>query len=550
MERGTVRDEGPVQNGHGAMKLLEAGLALASELDFDLVLQRIIELAVEITGARYGALGIVGPDDRILEFLTTGISTEQREHIGHLPVGRGILGVLINDKHPIRLANIAEDPRSVGFPANHPPMRTFLGTPVMARGEVFGNLYLTDKQGAIEFTEDDEHALVILAAHAGVAIQNARLYEQATTRERWLTAVRDVTHAILAQTDLDQVLRLAAERARHLAGADLASIVVPYGTEGTSLLVRTAVGENAEALEGHVYPREGSISSEVITNGQPVAVDVSDDDRGPQPMSSLGRMGPALFLPIGSRGSAFGTLCVARGREGRPFPGSVLGSLEAFAGQVAVAIEYDQALRELRRLAIMEDRERIAKELHDGVIQSLFAVGMGLQATATMSGDPELEERIESGVNELDRVIRDLRNYIFGLRPGILADRQLDQALRQLVEEFQSRTGVLSIVDVDTRTASELASRAADIIQFVREALSNVGRHAKATSARISLIPRAGQALLQIDDDGGGFDLGAAARRGGNGLRNLADRATALGGELTIESSAESGTTVRVEVPL
>jgi signal transduction histidine kinase len=522
MERGTVRDEGPVHNDQGARKLLEAGLALASELDFDLVLQRIIELAVEITGARYAALGIMGPDDRIVEFLTTGISAEQRAHIGHLPVGEGILGALIGDQRPLRLANISEDPRSVGFPANHPPMRT----------------------------EDDERALVILAAHAGVAIQNARLYEQATTRERWLAAVRDVTHAILEQINLDDVLRLAAERARELAKADFASIAVPYGVEGSSLLIRTAVGHDAESLEGHVYPREGSISGEVIASGKPVATDVSRDERESQPIDTLGHMGPALFLPIGSRASAFGTLCVARGRDGQPFPGSVLGSLEAFAGQVAVAIEYDQALRELRRLAIMEDRERIAKELHDGVIQSLFAVGMGLQATATMSGDPDLEERIETAVNELDRVIRDLRNYIFGLRPGILADRQLDQALRQLVEEFAGRTGVLSIVDVDTRTASELASSAADIIQFVREALSNVGRHAQATSARISLIPRGGRALLQIDDDGRGFDQNAASRRGGNGLRNLADRAAALGGELTIESSAEAGTTVRVDVPI
>ena len=267
-------------------------------------------------------------------------------------------------------------------------------------------------------------------------------------------------------------------------------------------------------------------------------------------MSSLGRMGPALFLPIGSRGSAFGTLCVARGREGRPFPGSVLGSLEAFAGQVAVAIEYDQALRELRRLAIMEDRERIAKELHDGVIQSLFAVGMGLQATATMSGDAELEERIESGVNEFDRVIRDLRNYIFGLRPGILADRQLDQALRRARRGVPEPHG--GALDRRRGHPDGLRARLAGRRHHPVRPGGPVERRppCQGDLRRISLIPRAGQALLQIDDDGGGFDLGAAARRGGNGLRNLADRATALGGELTIESSAESGTTVRVEVPL
>jgi signal transduction histidine kinase len=366
-------------------KLLEAGLALASELSFEAVLQRIVDLAAEVTRARYGALGVLGPGDEIVQFVTTGITEEQRRALGHHPTGGGILGVLIRDARPLRIRDIAADPRSVGFPPNHPPMRSFLGAPVKARGVVFGNIYLTEKLGAEEFDAEDEAALVVLAAQAGVAVENAHLNEEA---------------------------------------------------------------------------RESA-----------------------------------------------------------------------------------------RRLAVMEDRERIAKELHDGVIQSLFAVGMGLQAAATLTEDPQMEERLEGAVGEVDHVIRDLRNYIFGLRPGILADRQLDQALRQLAEDFQERTGVTTVVQIEAEVAAELASRAGDVIQLAREALSNVGRHAQAATCRLSLYRRNRLALLEIDDDGRGFDETEVDGRG-QGLRNLEGRARSLGGELNIESSPEDGTTVRVAIPL
>jgi signal transduction histidine kinase len=366
--------------------LLEAGMALASELSLEKILQRIVELATEVTGARYGALGVLGPDERISQFITVGITEEQRRAIGDLPVGHGILGVLIGDAQPLRLQNIADHPRSVGFPPNHPPMHSFLGAPVKARGKVFGNIYLTEKQGAREFALEDEEALVILATQAGIAIENARLYEEAQQRER--------------------------------------------------------------------------------------------------------------------------------------------------------------------RLGVMEDRERIAKELHDGVIQSLFAVGMGLQATGTLSGDPEMERRIEGAVNEIDRVIRDLRNYIFGLRPGILADRQLDRAIHELAAEFEQRTGVTTVVEVDARVAAELSARATDLVQLAREALSNVGRHAQAATCRIALTRSDdGAAFLVIDDDGLGFDPARALGKG-QGLRNLDERAISLGGRLDVRSTSGRGTTVSVTIPL
>jgi signal transduction histidine kinase len=255
-----------------------------------------------------------------------------------------------------------------------------------------------------------------------------------------------------------------------------------------------------------------------------------------------------VFVPLTSAGHAFGTLAAANPKGGRGFSAEDVELLETFGGQAALALAYSGARAELERLMVLEDRERIAKELHDGVIQSLFSVGMGLQGTALMSGDEELAERIEGAVGELDRVIRDLRNYIFGLRPGILADRQLDQALRQLGEEFQQRSGVVTVVDVDSTVAAELSNRAGDLVQLVRESLSNVGRHANASTVRVSLFRRGDRGIVEIDDDGEGFDPGKAKR--GEGLTNLEERAEALGGRATIESVPAQGTTVRLELPL
>jgi signal transduction histidine kinase len=368
--------------------LIEAGLALAAELELDAVLQRIVGLAVDLTDARYGALGVLTEDGQSIErFITEGVSPEIRDALGDPPVGHGILGLLITERRPMRIPDIALDPRSHGFPPNHPPMHSFLGAPVLARGRVFGNLYLTEKKGDDRFSEDDEAALVVLATQAGVAIENARL---------------------LAETQRAQL--------------------------------------------------------------------------------------------------------------------------------------------ELRRLEVLEERERIAKELHDGVIQSLFAVGIGLQGTAALARDADLSHRIEGAVEEIDRAIRDLRNYIFGLRPGILADRQLDQALTQLAREFQGRTEVLTIVDVDAGVAAELASRAADIVQMTREALSNIGRHAQATSCRVTLRRAEAGAELEIDDDGIGFD--PETPRSGMGLTNLEDRVRSLHGSLAIQTVAGEGTTLRAFLPL
>jgi signal transduction histidine kinase len=531
--------------------LIEAGLALASRLSLPDVLQRIVELAVRITEARYGALGVLGADGRISEFHTTGITSEQRAAIGHIPVGRGILGALIDDARPLRLHDIKEDPRSVGFPPNHPPMQPFLGVPVEARGRVFGNLYLTREPGEQDFSAQDERALVVLASQAGVAVENARLHEEAQKRERRLEAVGDIATAILARTAPEAVLELVARWARELVGAAVATLAVP-ATEPRMLVLNVADGEHAEELRGLVFPRDESISGEVIASGEPmILVDASADERTYQPMVKLGEMGPSMFVPLILRGSAFGTIAVANPPGGPQFGEEDLALVRAFAAQAAVAIEYGRAQQELRRLAVMEDRERIAKELHDGVIQSLFAVGLGLQASGVMSEDREAKQRDQAAVAELDRVIRDLRNYIFGLRPGILADRRLDQALRALAEDFQHKSGVVTVVDINTKVAARLGPVAGEVVQLVREALSNVGRHAGAATCRVSLraVEAGASALLEIDDDGTGFDV-AAAEGAGQGLGNLQARAVTLGGELEIESVEGQGATVRLRMPL
>jgi two-component system, NarL family, sensor histidine kinase DevS len=527
-------------------RLLETGLALAAELSLPAALQRIVDLAAALTGARYGALGVLGRDGYISEFVTTGVTAEERTAIGHIPVGRGILGVLIEDATPLRLHDIAQDPRSVGFPPNHPPMRSFLGAPVTARGRVYGNLYLTEKRGGADFDAEDERALVLLAAQAGVAIENAQLYEAAQDRAQRLEAIRAITTAILAGTKTEGLLALVVRHARELAGADLATLALPSGAG--QLEVAAADGLLAEELLGTVFPAQGSVTGEVMRTGKPmVLADASADERVIQPIVRAG-VGPAVFIPLAVRGNILGTLTVANAKGGPLLREAAIPLLELFAEQAAVAIEYGRLQRELRRLALLEDRERIAKELHDGAIQALFAVGMGLQGAAALAGSEELRGRLQDAVEEVDRVIRDLRNYIFGLRPGILADRQLDQALQGLCEEFQERTGVVTIAEIDPQVAAELASRAGDAVQLAREALSNVSRHAEAATCRVSLYRAEGGWVLEVDDDGRGFDP-AAATGTGQGLRNLRERAERLGGRTQLDSTPGLGTSVRVIIP-
>ena len=533
-------------SGSRAERLLDTGLALAAELSLPALLQRIVDLAVDLTDARFGALGVLSSDgDSLGDFVTSGMTQSERSAIGELPHGRGILGVLIREPSLLRIHDIAQDPRSSGFPPNHPAMGSFLGAPIRAHGRVFGNIYLTDKRSAPEFTDDDEAAVLVLATQAGVAIANAQLYTELQRRERWLESVREVATTLLAGDTAGSALQLVAQHARELGQADMATISVP---EGQGLRIIVAAGAGAGDLLDVEVPLAGSLSAEVIRSEQTMVVADASHSTLIQPMVSIAGVGPMILVPLALRTSAAGVLAVGR-VAGRPgFGSSDIPLLESFAEQASLALEYARAVSEISRLGMIEDRERIARDLHDGVIQSLFAVGIGLQGTAAVVGDARLADRIQQFVTEIDRVIGDVRSYIFGLRPSVLSGGNLANTLEQLAHEFEERSGVTVIVEIDVSLEEVLSSSAAQIVHVVREALSNVGRHAGATTCRVSIRRDGSSAVVEIDDDGRGFDTALATR--GMGMGNLAERAETIGGTLEIDSQPGSGTTVRVRIPL
>ncbi len=528
-------------------ELVEAGLALTSQLSLPLVLERIVELACRLTGAQYGALGVLGPGGTITDFITHGLSKAQRHRIGALPVGRGILGCLLAEARPLRLVEIASDPRSVGFPPHHPPMTSFLGAPVRARGQLFGNIYLTNKRGDVGFSDEDERALVVLASQAGLAIANATLYEEAVSRERWLSAAQAITNASLAGASIKEVLSLVVGRAGELMGGWGAAVAMPGPEDGGRLRTFVISGPGDLQLTKVLESSEGAAPT-VLRTGRPMVTALPPrrprgGSKGPAPHPS-----PLVLASIAGPRGGLGVLGVI-GRPGQPPPPpEAVRKVQSFAAQAAMALEYEQTQQEHRRLLLLDERERIAKELHDGVIQSLFAVGMGLQALVPGAHDPEIERRIELAASELDQVIGDLRAYIFALRPGILGVHQLGEALHRLALEFEARSGVGTKVEIDDQVARQLADHAPDLVQLTREALSNVGRHAGAHSCWIRLVAVRAGALLAVRDDGAGFAF--PPRSGGQGLRNMQERVVRLGGHMTVRSQLGSGTRLRMVIPL
>jgi signal transduction histidine kinase len=531
--------------------LLKAGLEISAALELPRVLQRIVDLAAQLTGARYAALGVVEPLGGITEFVTTGLSPKERDAIGRIPVGKGILGLLIKEPRLLRLKDLHQHPRSVGFPANHPPMISFLGAPVLARGTVFGNIYITEKKGG-DFTADDEESLLVLATQAGVAIENSRLYEQARTQARRLTALREITEVILeGETEVEPLLQLIASTARELVGAHVAAIATYAGDGKEELVIRVADGAYASDLVAMSVPLQDSLSGAVLKTGKSVITEDAGADRGAyRPMIEVGHMGPAAFVPLVRSGAPFGTLTVARTPGATTFAPEQVELVETFAVQASLAMEYSRLQRELRRLAVLDERERIATELHDGVIQGLFGMGLNLQATALMISDATIQGRIEDVITQLDGSIRDLRNYIFGLRPGALADRQLQQTLKDMAREFEDAAQIRVDLAIDEAVAAELAGRASEVVQLVREAMSNVRRHSGASRAWLSLRRKGQAAVLQIRDNGGGFDTGAAVGDSHHGLRNLRRRVSTIGGSLEMSSTVGKGTTVRAVIPI
>lgn len=521
--------------------MLQAGLQLLAEHSTPDVLQKIVELAAELTGAKYAALGVIDSHGHISDFLTTGLSDEERARIGALPEGHGLLGALIEDPEPVRIPDISRDLRSYGFPPNHPPMRTFLGVPVRARGEVFGNIYVTEKQDGAEFTRLDQETLVLLAAQAGAAIENARLFETNELRQRRLEIAGEIAAATL-EMEVNEVLALVAARAREMISAELVTVAV-LEPDRKSLLIVAADGSGAEALEQMRIEAAGSLVGRVAWSGEPVIVDAAPAAPEGSLSGAGGSGGPAMVLPLAAGGQVFGALCAGRYARARPFTADDLVVIKSVATQAAVALEFGRTQEQLRRLAVLEDRERIARDLHDGAIQALFVVGMNLQAAAVLAGSQDMARRLDTAVDDLDRVILELRNYIFGLRTGS-AGPSLEQGILRLASEFEERTEVVTVVEIDSEVAAQHQSSAGDLLHLVREALSNVQRHAKATTCRISLVEQEGRHFLEIDDDGRGFDV--AASTPGVGLTNLRERAARLGGEVEIRSDTELGTTLRV----
>lgn len=527
-------------------RLLDAILALESEHSPGIVLQRVVEFAAELTSAQYGALGILGPGGQIQEFLTTGISQAERDAIGPLPKGLGLLGALIDDPRPLRLDSISRDPRSVGFPPNHPPMDSFLGAPVVAAGEVLGNLYLTNKQGADEFTPTDEEVLQALAKQAGAAVENARLIASAQNRQMLLEELREISVAALRESSSEEVLEKLAESTYRLIECDGVSVTVP-GEDPATLVIAATKGDSAPELKGRILPMDHLLSGHLITSGKSAFIEDLDGDAGGfKPLVQALGAGCAIVAPLSARGQVFGTLVAWNLKGSPPLHPTDLNVLENLGSQGALGLQYSRSQERLRTLAVLEDRERIARELHDGVIQALFAVGMSLEATYALINEPRAKERVASAVNELDHVIRELRNYIFGLRTE-LGGASVSEALSKLASEFEDNTGVVTVTDIDPGAVRFLAGRAEQVVQLAREALSNVRRHAQASTCRVSLFPRDREVILEVDDDGRGFDLSKATS--GLGLRNMEQRAARIGGDVEINTEPGQGTLVRIRLP-
>lgn len=525
--------------------LLRANQAITSGLSLPVVLRRIADSARELVGARYAALGVLGSEGGLAEFVHVGLGDDLAARIGHLPEGKGLLGALIEDPQPIRLTRIADDPRSCGFPPEHPPMTSFLGVPVRIRDEVFGNLYLAESTHG-EFTADDEELVTALAATAATVIDNARLYEAARARGEWLQASATIARRLLS-ADLDEIgfLRLVAEHSRDIAHADL--VTVSFPDDRGDLHVAVAVGAEADAVRGLRVPRERSLAGRVFTTGSPLRLAAPDERADLRPAIPGGLdAGPVLVLPLMGSHTMHGVLSVVRLR-GRPaFTAEDLDMATGFANQASVALELARARADQQRAALLDERERIAADLHDHVIQRLFASGLSLQALAATLGPGRTTDRVLATVADLDATISQIRTAIFALQqapqttPGGLRARLLD-----VVGDVTPALGFAPAVRFSGLLDTLPAELTDDLLAVVREALTNTARHAHATTVEVDLTATVDRLILDVRDDGSG--IGDTTRR--SGLANLRHRAEHHGGTLTVHSGSD-GTRLVWTVPL
>ncbi|MFJ3306681.1 GAF domain-containing protein [Streptomyces sp. NPDC086549] len=529
--------------------LLDAVLAIGSELDLDVVLRRITESAVSVVDAQYGALGVVGEEGRIKQFITVGVDEEAIDAIGHYPDGQGILGLLIREPEPLRLADLGRHPDSVGFPEGHPPMTTFLGAPVRVRDRVFGNLYLTDKRDGAEFDDDDEAVLRTLAAAAGVAIDNARLYEDTRRRERWLTASSELTRSLLSGTDPDRVLHQVASTVRALADADLVTLAVPL--DGGELVIEAADGEGAERVRGLVLPTTTLAAKVYQSNERITSGALSHEPQAGGGSAAQIDLGPGFLLPLGGGRHVRGVLQVANLPDGAEFSDATMTMIDGFADQAALALEIADHRREAEHLLVLSDRDRIARDLHDLAIQRLFASGLTLNSVVgRLSDRPQVAERVQRVVDDLDDTIKTVRGTIYALRERDRADgrgglranllAETDQAAAML--GFTPALRMTGLLDTGVPVG-----HAEHLLAVLRETLSNTARHAHATAVEVTAETDGERLRLRVTDNGRGLDPSITRR---SGLDNLCQRATGLGGSFTLAPNEPVGTVAEWTVPL
>lgn len=527
--------------------LLDAVVSLGTDLDLRSVLSRVVTAAGRLADARYAALGVIGADRRLTEFVTYGLSEEERAAIGTLPRGHGVLGLLIDDPQPIRLKRIADHPRSYGFPPNHPPMESFLGVPIRVRDQVFGNLYLAEKQGGVDFSAEDEQVVAALAAAAAIAIENARFYALADRRRRWTQASAEITESLLGLADRRESLALIVRRAHEIAGCDVVALLL-HRDDG--LLVEVAEGFAADELRGLQLRGAGGLVAEVIDTGEPVIVpDFASDGRVAERGGATARLreiGQAVFVPFRAADESRGALLVGWRRDvDVPLGPDEVDLVQNFATHAALALDRVRAEQDRHLLDLLEDRDRIARDLHDHVIQRLFATGMQLQGASRLAVRPEVHERIMGAVEDLDSTIDEIRTTIFDLRrePG---GTDLRSEIHDIVASAVPTLGFSPRLTIRGPARYAVSDDVQPhLLAALREGLANIARHAGAGHVEIQLAVTAIEIELRIEDNGRG--LGDTNRR--SGLANLARRADDFGGGCEVLPRDGGGTVLRWWVP-
>ena len=537
--------------------LIDAGIALSSELSLDALLQQLVETAAQLTGARYAALGVIDQSGTALErFLTTGIDAETHAAIGDLPRGRGILGVLIRDAKPLRLDNLGDDPRSVGFPAHHPPMQSFLGVPILLRGVGYGNLYLTEKEGGGSFTDEDEELTQLLAAQAAVAIENTRLYE---TSNRWLhhlESLGEIGDALAGELELEPLLGLVARRLRNLINARLVLIALPEaGRKHLRIAAADGEGSDAYGLAGIELELGGSKTGRVLQRGRSERVDsVLDDPEMDQQVARRMGVRSALYVPLLAEGRPIGVV-VAHDKLGATssFTDEDVRLTESLAARAATAVTLSQRVSRdtLRRVVEAQEleRARLARELHDETGQALTSILLGLKSLEDGSDSDDNGAAVAELRQLVVATLQDVRRLAVELRPAALDDFGLVPAierLRDIVEEQGEISVEVQSELSDARLPSEIETA---LYRIAQEAFTNVLKHAVAAQVTVKLRRRDDMVILVVHDDGKGFDP-ASVRDGSLGLVGMRERVALLGGRLTIDSSEGAGTMLKAEVPV